>query len=113
MLNGKVSFENIADSLKRAGLTNKVNKPNDDAHTEVEFKNIPNSLISKNKDEIFDLNANLDEFDQGEYNIFVIRKEVRDGKSGADHFAEKRPNLNDDNNRLDSNFTYTVIILIV
>lgn len=89
LLNG---YESIDKALKRAGMKNETNKPNPDAYTEVEFFNIPKSLSSINDGQIFYPKARISDFDQGEYEVYVVRKEIRKGKSALDYYNKKDKN---------------------
>lgn len=101
LLNG---YESIDKALQRAGMKNETNKPNPDVYTEVEFFNIPKSLSSINDGQIFYPKARISDFDQGEYEVYVVRKEIRKDKSGLDYYNKRRPN---ETLRPSNDFTYT------
>ena len=89
LLNG---YESIDKALQRAGMKNKINKPNSDAYTEVEFFNMPKSISSINDKQIFYPKARISDFDQGEYEVYVVRKEIRKGQSALDYYNKKDNN---------------------
>lgn len=82
---------NIELALKEAGMDNKVYNPNEDeANVSIGIYNMPDSLRSLKSNELFDLKADVKDLDIGEHEVYVLRKELRTGKTARKSIMNKK-----------------------
>lgn len=78
-------------ALKEAGMDNKVYNPNEDeANVSIGIYNMPDSLRSLKSNELFDLKADVKDLDIGEHEVYVLRKELRTGKTARKSMMNKK-----------------------